>query len=155
MELRANARIFRGPGEAGRARQHRRDGVVVEQLSIGSFVATECNYEDDVPETERQDFWVGKIVQLDNSDDTIRVEWYNTTTRRNLAAAAQGAVNNAAQYRPYSGETTDKLGWVNLKDVLETFPTLTDKNYISKPILRKIQNTVLLRASEAIEAISN
>jgi hypothetical protein len=152
MELRANARIFSGPGEAGRARQHRRDGVVAEQLCIGSFVATECSYKDDVPENERQDFWLGKIVELDSSDNTVRVEWYNTSTKRNLAAAESGpgATNNAARYRLYGGETTDKVGWIHLKDVLETFSNLTDKGYIHMATLRKIKNTVVLRASEAI-----
>ena len=104
----------------------------IEELQCGWYVACTPRYEPGVPKAEQQDFWLGVILATDDTDQTVRVRWWNTNITRNIARARR------ARYALCQGEYAD--GWVELASVRHTFASLLRSGQIPAQEARKIQS---------------
>ena len=101
-----------------------------------SFVAIETNYTDETREEDRNDFWLGRIMQVDYDTRQVQIKYYHTGTKDNLTRAKR------AKYVAWAGAIP--VDWVDTKRVLMTFPALTPKG-------RHIKFTMLKRIKAEIE----
>ena len=104
----------------------------LEELQPGWYVACTPRYEPGVPKAEQQDFWLGVILAMDNTDDTVKVRWWNTNVTRNIARF------RSARYVLCNDEYAD--GWVEVASVRHTFASLLRSGLIPTQDARKIQS---------------
>ena len=127
------------------ARRHRRSrGRAENELVRGHFLAIVPNFLESVPDEERCDFWVGRIIDMHAEDRKVKVTWYNTPVIKN----GNIDTNQTAKYRNYTGKG-DRTGWIRVSKILTQFEKLTEKcNRIRKQTIRTILNALELNRVE-------
>ena len=139
--LRPSSRVFNNTNLQAIDRENRkRRGRADSELIINNLVALRGHYLPEVDEDERHDFWVGRIIGLDYDERQLQISYYNTGTKRCLAA-------RTAKYRAWTG--TNKTEWVDIRRVLHTFESFTDKMAIKAEERRRIGNALALPESDA------
>ena len=148
MEVRLPANlVYRDQNDQNEARRQRREGVDASKLLIGNYVAYKVLYTDETKAEDRNDFWVGCIVQIDKKDGLVRIKTFHASQRKNLNTGS-----NRAQYKAWTGRGQHE--WLPTDRLLLKFDGLTGKGRISMKTLRRIGN-VLSAASAAEEANAN
>ena len=142
--LRPHTRVFQSTSRQAVDRENRkRRGRATAELIIGNMVAVTGNYEDTVPATDRHDFWVGKIHEMDYEQSMLKLSFYNTGVKRCVDSTA-------AKYRAWVG--AGALDWVDIKRVLHTFPSFTVGMRIEAMERRRIGHALNLPSDpDAIE----
>ena len=129
--LRPPSRVFENTNRQAIDRDNRkRRGRANAELVVGNLVALTGLYEDSVPPEERQDFWVGKIIQIDYETEQVRLSMYNTPVLEN-------ATSNRATYRNWTGK--GRFDWVDISRVLHTFAAFTPKMLVPAMERRRIK----------------
>ena len=138
--------LFPSQSAQNSARELRKTrGHASEPLVVGNFIAYVVHYTDDFPEDQKQDFWVGKITELDVPQRQVKVRKWNTGTVKNLALGER----NSPQYKAYRNQTE----WMTLDRVLQTFQLTERGNRIEAGVRRYIANA-LIHYKTATEAAS-
>jgi hypothetical protein len=119
LSLRPASRVFMNTNLQAIDREQRKTrGRANTDLLVGNFVTCKTFYEEKVPQTKRNDFWLGKIVEIDLETKELRINWWNTSTTRNRASRAK--------YRAWTGK--HKSEWIKIDRVLHTFDSLSQKS---------------------------
>jgi hypothetical protein len=140
MFLRPESRIFENTNRQAIDRENRkRRGRADTELIIGNLVAVTVNYEEQVPIESRNDFWVGKIVNLDHANRDLTISYYNTGTVRNVT-------NNRAKYRAWTGAWPRDT--MSIGRVLYTFDKFTPGMQIISHTRRAIRAAMDLPDSD-------
>jgi hypothetical protein len=138
--LRPPSRVFNNTNRQAIDRLNRkRRGRARSELVIGNFVAITTNYLDSVPEAERQDFWVGKIISLDYETEDLHISYYHT--------AALQCLTKDCMYRAWTGRYSKD--WVSISRVLHTFDDFTARKRINAENKRLIGAAIDLPADES------
>jgi hypothetical protein len=120
--------------------QRRTQGHCENVILMGSFLAYLPDYTADAPANIRNEFWLGKVVELDLDLKMVHVRRYNTSVPAN---ATQG---QNATYRPWP--KSPKREWIAASRALCQFLKLTDKNRVPSKMRRRIDNALKVAAME-------
>ena len=113
-------------------------------LVVGKFIAYFPNFTDDVRSDQPPDFWVGKIVSVDVTYQTVTVRRYQSSFARNL-------VSTQSTYELYNGP--EKMEEVLFNYVLETFE-MTEHHRIRAATIRDIGESLARNERQLIELVS-
>ena len=122
--------------------RHKRQGHASRPLQIGDFVAYVPDYAPTFPSNKKQDFFLGKVLDLDAAARTVKIQMYHTSVVKNLTS-------NTASYRVWlgkkGGDNEKGRYWISLDVVLEAFNDLTKKGrLVDAGIRKKINNALIL-----------
>ena len=87
----------------------------LREVSIGRFVGWRVTYEATVAANDQQPFWVGKVVGVDDEENTVKVHYYHSPCKRN------GNWSRAV-FRPWTGP--DKIMTVPFDTIIDVFDHL-------------------------------
>jgi hypothetical protein len=134
--LRPDSRVFENTHRQAIDRDNRkRRGRADAELIIGNLVAITVNYEERVPLKDRNQFWVGRITEVDQENRQICISYYNTTTKKNVTS-------NRSQYRAWVGQ--HRMDVISISRVLCTFAKFTDTMLIVAHTRRQIGDALQL-----------
>ena len=129
--------VFLNQSHQQRARDQRAAlGYACKPLVVNNFVAYTTNYASTVARTDQNDFWVGKIVQLDVEQGQVQLQRWHTGTKKNLTSTQ-------AKYQVWTGDAI-RVEWIETKRVLDTFDKLTKGRQLDAPTRRTIGDTLTL-----------
>ncbi len=132
--------------EQNQARANRRLGIADEVLVVGNFVAFRPNYKTSVPADKRQEYWLGKIVQLDAENELVYVRYYHTSCKAN---ASKGST---AYWRLWNGSSTPKADWIPMRRMLIQIPELTSKSLVPSGYRRRIVDALKVPMTQESES---
>jgi hypothetical protein len=89
----------------------------LESFQVGSFLAVRPSYLAEVEESEKQECWVGQVLDVDETDRTVQVQWLDTGCVKNLSS-------DRASWSALIGED-DSIGWIPHDSILYAFHKLT------------------------------
>jgi hypothetical protein len=126
------------------ARKQRRLGRCEEEILINNFIAFTPNYLPNVPEQRRQEFWLGKVTEVDPEQEKVRIRFYNTSVVKNAS------FGHTATWNVYTGgpKTSPKYDWVTSDRILIQIHTLTKTGLVKKPCRDRIKTMLLHLADE-------
>ena len=85
------------------------------EVSIGRFVGFRVMYDAKTAANDQQPFWIGKVISVNDEENTIKVHYYHTSCKRN------GQWSRAA-YRPWTGR--DKHMSIPFDTIIDVFDHL-------------------------------
>ena len=114
-------------------RQARRlQGHNMSALVVGHFISYVPNYTADFLDSKKQDFWVGKIVEIDAGNNVAKVRRWHTNTLRNSTHMPNPS------YKQWPGTTLEPATeWVTCAKILTCFDALSVKLCLIKSSRRK------------------
>jgi hypothetical protein len=138
LYIRAAPRLYPNLNIQNIAReQRRRRGRAANELVISRMVALSVFYTTETPASERSDFWVGKILDIDTDERKIHVKWWHTGPKRNLSTCCT--------YRVWAG--TNAKEWMSVSRVLAQFE-FNAKNRIISAVRNSIKNAIQLNLAD-------
>jgi hypothetical protein len=69
--------VYSNQGRQNLARGQRKLGRCDEEILINNFIAFIPNYLPDVPERQRQEFWLRKVTEVYAKEEKVRIRFYN------------------------------------------------------------------------------
>jgi hypothetical protein len=118
--LREHPRLWSSIARMAIEREEAKDTTV--PLTVGDFVAIGMNYDvavHTIPKEQQREFWVGKLIGIYRSTDSLQVHWYHTAARQRWIDGV---------YRVWS--TGDKTELVPMTSVWAVWSNLDDSNKI-------------------------
>jgi len=108
--------------------------VAFVDICVDSYVACKPSYTADVTAADKQDFWLGKVLQIDPEDDTLEISWWDTKhiVMRNLTLECS--------YVPHHRDDFDSTGWIEGANVMHVFPVLLLSGKIPARDMRSIRS---------------
>ena len=135
--LRDPSRIFDNTNQQAIDRENRKArGRAKSALIVNNYVALTVNYVPETRPQDRQDFWVGRILQLNKQQRMVRIQYFNTGCTKNLTG-------QQAKYHPWLCNV-DGITWIDVDCVLHTFEEFTPTGMISAPDKRIIKHALAL-----------
>jgi hypothetical protein len=139
--------IMHNDNEQRQAREQRNQGEDVAKLVLGKFVAYTTKYLKHEAQQSRNEFWLGRILNLDNVGCQLEVRCYHTGTKLN--ATGKG---NTAKYRPWMGAmgtTYPQKVWIPYERILLQIDQLTvPGNRVAVGYRRRIVNVIGARVCD-------
>jgi hypothetical protein len=132
--------VYSNQGRQNLAREQRRMGPSGEEILIGNFIAFKTNYLPN--EQKRQEFWLGKVIEVDGDQEMVRIRFSNTSVVKNASAG------HTATWTVLTGGTSSKYDWVTSDRILIQVPKLTKTGLVKKPCRDRIQRMLLHLADE-------
>ena len=133
---------FHNLNEQNQARANRRIGVADEVLVTGKFVAILPNYKSTVPKEDRHEFWLGRVVQIDQEQRMVRVRYWHTGVKKNASAGG------TAKYKQWHGRD-GQYDWLPVRRLLLQIDSLTEKTRsIKATYRRRIHGVLTARGSD-------
>ena len=105
----------------------------VRAVTIGKFIAFFVDWEVDVAQAKRQEFWVGKVINI--TDTTVTVHYYHTGQK-------SGSNYKRAVFKPWTGK--NKKVHVGRDAVIHVFERLTESGMLKA----KHRNFILNRVKQ-------
>ncbi len=83
--------VFHNLNEQNQARENRKIGVADEVVVIGKFVAILPNYKNTVPVANRNEFWLGKVIEIDQEQKMVHVRYWHTGVKKNASGGGNAS----------------------------------------------------------------
>jgi hypothetical protein len=90
--------IVRNLGIQNASREARKMGVDKDIIVKHNFLAIHPNYTDEVPEDDKNEFWLAKIDLIDQEEKMVDVRYWYTSKKNNASYESGNCV-----YRLYQG----------------------------------------------------
>jgi hypothetical protein len=98
--------IYSNQNRQNLAREQRKLGRCEEVILIGNYIAFTPNYLPSVKKKQRQEFWLGKVIEIHAKSEKVNVLFWHTPVLKNASSK-----NNNAKYRVFTGGRTAKTSW--------------------------------------------
>lgn len=140
--------IFHDANDQDWARKQReKKGHCEEHILVGNFLAYLPNYTTITQVADRNEFWLGKVTDLDSNDNVVQVRMYHTGSKQN---ATKG---DNAKYKIWAGSPSSD--WIEASRALCQFAKLTNKGRVDAKIRKRIANAIEVDALEKSTAKSS
>lgn len=140
--------IYHNLNEQNQARQFRNEGVDTSKVCAGNFIAYTVDYTDDVAPEDRNEFWLGAVIEIDKETHSVKVRQYHTGTKNNATHE-----RNPATYKMWSG--LNQTTWLTKDRLLLKFERLTGGGRVSKASLRRIAGNLAAKQAGQSDDILN